>query len=158
MSERVTGLIILFSILGLTACGGGSSSGASQGGPAPTAFAGTYQGQFTETLSAGGQSASGSGPVELVVRNDGRLFINTGDETLSCVGESAGTPFLAGNRIDLSLSGSCFVPGVGTCDVFLNGEIVFSATNAVGDGTERLVCPNFGTINGTWGIGAQKVS
>lgn len=158
MSVRVTSLILLLSVIGLTACGGGSSSGASQGSPAPTAFAGTYQGQFTETLQAGGQSPSNSGPVEVVVRNDGRVFINTGDNAASCIGESAGTPFLAGNRIDLSLEGSCFVPGVGTCDVILNGEIVFSQTNAVGEGTERLVCPNIGTVNGTWGIGVNKVS
>lgn len=155
MSRIITGVLVVFALF-LTACGGGSSSsGASQAGPAPTQFAGTYQGEFVENIAGVGQATT---PVVITVTSNGRVILNTGNNPATCIAQSAGTPFLEGNRIRLSLSGSCFIPGVGTCQVSLQGEIVFSATNAVGSGTEQISCPGFGTFNGTWGLGATRVS
>lgn len=157
MSARVTGLVVLLSILGLTACGGGSSSsGATQGGPAPTAFAGTYNGQF----SVNAQGFTESTRVIIAVSDMGRVALDFPDtQPAACVTEpSPTTPFLAGDRIGIVVRGSCFSPELGgTCEVELEGEIVFSRTDAVGNGPFRLRCPN-GNFDITWGIGATKIS
>lgn len=153
MIGRIGNLIIVSVLLVLTACGGGSSSsGASQGGPAPTAFAGTYQGQFT----ARAQGVSVTENVVITVTPNGRVILDTESEA-ACVGEPDGTPFLVGDRVRFSGSGSCFIAGVGTCNVVVEGEIRFSATNAIGQGTERIDCPGI-TVVPSWGIGATKVS
>lgn len=146
-------ITIILAILALAACGGGSSSGGgSQGGPAPTAFAGTYQGQFTVTAPG----VSDTRGVVITVAANGRVDIET-EGAADCVGEASGTPFLVGNRLVISNSGSCFLPGIGTCEVLVQGELQFSVTTAIGDGTGRLTCPG-DAVNVNWGIGATKVS
>lgn len=141
--------------LALSACGGGSSSsGASQGQPGPTAFAGTYQGQVT--LRAPG--VNDTTPVTITVAQNGLVDIDTPGDDDGCVEDpTPGTPFLVGDRISFEESGSCFIAGVGTCDIFLEAEVRFSATDAVGDGVFQIACPGFQPINGTLGLGANKV-
>lgn len=142
-------------IVGLTACGGGSSSGGGSGGPAPTAFAGRYEGGFSVTIQGITQSTAliiTVGPMGLVT-----IYLPNVTPSACVANTQPNSPYLAGNRIGFSGSGSCFDPNLGTCQVSIKGQIVFSAGNAVGDGTFHFVCPA-GTFDGTLGIGAKKVS
>lgn len=149
-------IFLFFTVLGLTACGGGSSSGGAQGGPAPTAFAGTYEGQMT--FSAQGFTEATAAVI--VVDPMGRVTLDLPNEDpAECIVDPTPTsPFLAGDRINFSESGTCFDPELGgTCELSIEGQVLFSTTNAVGDGTFQIMCP-VGNLNGTLGIGATKVS
>lgn len=150
--------IIYLALLTLlvSGCGGGSSSGGgtTQGFPAPTAFAGSYPGFFSMTF----QGTTVSQPATITVSSNGQFGFNAQQQAgAACIVDSEGTNFLAGDRIGLSLTGNCFLPSIGTCTTFMQGEIVFSQTSAVGGGPFSMNCPSTGTLNATWSIGATKV-
>ena len=154
VTETIRCLFVGTMMVGLTACGGGSSSGASQAGPAPSAFAGTYNGQMT--FSA--QGVSGTEPIAITVSRVGKVTIITPPSSGACIRDaSPGTPYLAGSRINIGGSGSCYLPGLGTCDVSLQGQLRFSSSNAVGGGDMDIVCPGKPRLTITFGIGATKV-
>lgn len=146
--------VVYATFLGVVACGGGSSSGGgTQGGPAPTAFAGKYQGAFTATV----QGQTGAVPIIVTVAPNGLVNFYA-PTTAQCVIDGAdGTPFLAGNRVAISVSGRCFLPNLGTCHVSLHLELTFSTINVVGQGNETLSCPA-GSATAQLGLGAKKVS
>lgn len=155
MFSRIATFVVFLSVAALTACGGGSSSGGSQGGPAPTAFAGRYEGAFSVSF----QGQTDSTPAVITVDSMGLVNIELpGAAEAACVIDpTPGTPFLVGNRIAFDVTGTCFEPSLGgTCDVRMAGEVVFSTTSAVGNGPFNVKCPA-GNFDVTWGIGANKV-
>ena len=146
--------VVLTVLFGLTACGGGSSSGAgSQGGPAPTAFAGTYRGEFSVTV----YSRTVAEPVTITVAPNGYVGVTAQGPSAPCVLTASGTPYLAGNHVATSGTGQCYASGLGTCKVSYQADLTFSGNSAVGQGTETLVCPT-GSVTAKLGLGAKKVS
>jgi hypothetical protein len=152
-------LFIFFCILILSACGGGGSSssgGGSNGTPGPTQFAGTYKGNLLTTLTLNGESVSGTNPVTLRIAEDGRVTMDSGQaEGAACVA----TPppvFINDSVIPFNGSGTCFVPGIGACDVKFKGSIQMSSVSGVGSAVGTVKC-GFGTAGLTYDIGVNKI-
>ena len=101
-------------VVAVTGCGGGGSSSGGGGG---AQFAGTYQGTYQMTMTGGGRSTSGSGPIVIVIQPDNKVIRDPGSD--NSLGILTGNSFSINNR-----GSSLNRPGVSCSGTFsLNGTV-----------------------------------
>jgi hypothetical protein len=64
--------------------------------------------------------------------------------------------FINGSVIPFNLSGTCFIPNIGTCTAETEGSIQMASVSGVGRSVGTVKC-NFGTAKIVYDIGVNKV-
>ena len=116
--------LFLFSLLCLSGCGGGGTSGG-----VSSSYAGQYDGQLTVTIVDGGGVYDDSVGARVTVGVDGEVNLalpgTTSEGTCSDINASEK---ISSNQVTGSGTFTCSTPGLGTCTGPWDGKFVFSSS------------------------------
>lgn len=148
--------LVFIGVLALlvAACGGGGSSSGSGGGPAPTKFAGQYQGTTLVSVSDGFDTVSQRIGTTMEIRENSRVFVTMDVDTSGVVCPAETPSYIVGNKIHIRNSAECSSPQ-GVCKISLKGSITVDHTSAIGVITGNVSCPQ-GKADIRYDIGLRK--
>jgi hypothetical protein len=134
-------LLLTLSTILLFGCGGGSSS-SGVGSPAPTPYAGVYNGVVNVSAQGSAGSVTDSLNFRIVVGVDGEVtgYVPGSSGSGSC--EDSGKRYYLNDNI-LADSGTinCYFPSTGSCSVQFSERVVFNIAAGSLSGSYKLFCP-----------------
>ena len=124
----------------LVGCGGGSSS-SGVGSPAPTPYAGIYDGVLNLTAQGLGGSVTDSVPYRVLVGVDGQVTASSpGFSGTATCDDDGKRYYLTSNILEYSEGGNCYEPNLGNCSVEAPTRYVFHAAAASVSGSAKFFC------------------
>jgi hypothetical protein len=149
---KIKNLLTILVALALSACGGGgSSSGASE--PAPTKYAGNYRGVYNVTESG----ETFRGPLNVSVSANGRVDLGTGPTGFfACGSGMVSNRYLNSNKFNSNGHGSCFVDGLGSCELDYAINLTFTIPSVTGSMKVKASCSE-ANLDLVYHIGANRV-
>ncbi len=130
--------LFLFSLLCLSGCGGGGTSGG-----VSSSYAGQYDGQLTVTIVDGGGVYADSVGARVTVGVDGEVNLalpgTTSEGTCSDINASEK---ISSNQVTGSGTFTCSTSGLGTCTGPWDGKFVFSSSAVSLTFNMHFTCPN----------------
>jgi hypothetical protein len=133
-------LLLTLSASLLFGCGGGSSS-SGVGSPAPTPYAGIYDGVLNLTAQGIGGSVSDSVPYRVVVGVDGQVTESLpGFSGTTTCDDDGKKYYMTNNILEYSETVNCYDPNLGSCSVEGSTRYVFNTIATSISGSAKFFC------------------